>query len=43
VIPFSVGLIAAVTGVGGIFIIIGGSLGFSAAVMMLGRRKPPQG
>jgi MFS family permease len=43
VIPFSVGLIAAVTGVSGIFIIIGGSLGFSAIVMALGRRKPPAG
>jgi MFS family permease len=42
VIPFSVGVIAAVTGVSGIFIIIGGSLGVAAAVMMVGRQKPPE-
>jgi predicted MFS family arabinose efflux permease len=40
VIPFSVGLVAAVTGVAGIFIIIGSSLAVSAAVMALGGQKP---
>jgi predicted MFS family arabinose efflux permease len=39
VIPFSVGLIAAATGVAGIFIIIGGSLALSATVMALGRQR----
>ena len=41
VIPFSVGVVAGVTGSAGIFIIIGVSLGISAAVMALGQ-KPPE-
>src|SRR5262245_47397920 len=39
VIPFLAGLIAAATGVAGIFLIIGVSLGASAAVAQLGRRS----
>jgi predicted MFS family arabinose efflux permease len=42
VIPFSVGLIAAATGVGGIFVIIGASLGTAALVMVLRGQKSPQ-
>jgi hypothetical protein len=38
VIPFLAGLIAAATGVAGIFLIIGVSLGASGAATQLGRR-----
>jgi predicted MFS family arabinose efflux permease len=40
VIPFSVGVVAGFSGAAGIFIIIGVSLGISAAVMALGRKPP---
>ena len=40
VIPFSVGVVAGLTGAAGIFIIIGVSLGVSAAVMALGQKPP---
>lgn len=40
VIPFLAGLIAAAAGVGGIFLIIGASLGVSGAVAQLRRRTP---
>jgi predicted MFS family arabinose efflux permease len=39
VIPFSVGLVAAATGAGGIFVIIGASLALATAVMVLQRPK----
>jgi len=39
VIPFLAGLIAAATGVAGIFLIIGISLGASGAVAQFGRRR----
>jgi MFS family permease len=41
IIPFSVGVVAGFTGAAGIFIIIGVSLGVSAAVMALGKPPPP--
>jgi MFS family permease len=42
VIPFSVGVIAGFAGAAAIFVIIGVSLGVSAAVMAVGRAAPPK-